>query len=180
MQRLVALVGPVMLKMLAWDDANAPVDPTRSPELKRLLALDMQDPDAVKAYILLHALPFLKDQLAVLSAADVLFHVDNLLLGYLLIGGEKFYYLTVDGFGLETRAELDETGISITAISQLLLDAISVNYFPTTAARPTSNGPEAAVVDAAPTASPTKKARTRSSSAAAKRRGGRSARTRVS
>jgi len=165
--RLSALFGPTLLKLFSWDDDSAPRKEVLPTGLSEILKLDFDNLNDAKAYMLIRALPALKDNLAKLSVRDLMFLVDHLIIGH----------MRVSGVLIKTRKELDETGISLAALGRLMFEAITVNCFPTFAARSTKDGSDEAAPESDPTVSP-KSQRKRSNGAGGTRRAGRSVRTR--
>ena len=172
MHRLLNLLGPTMLKLFSWSDEHAPTDNDEAKTLADVLGLDF-DSDFLKSSAVRAAWPELKQRIAELRTDELWFHVRNLLVGYLSVGGVT----------IQTEKELDETHIDLPSLMPLMFDALEVNYFSTFADRSTSSGDEsesASQPDEAPTESPRSpphQAPTNKSGRGGTRRGGRSAQT---
>ena len=169
LHHLLNLLGPTFLKIFSWSDEHAPTPEDGFKILADILSLNFTA-DKTKHYVLAHAIPSLKERFAKLNTADVLFHVDNLIVGH----------MTIDDVPIRTRADLDETGITVTAMLPLLYDAIEVNYFPTSADPSIENGDAGSALDEAPTTNHKSQPSKRSSGEGVTKRAGRSGRIRKS
>lgn len=131
MHRLLTLIGPTLLKAISWSDEEAPTEDSSKKALKDVLNLDF-DSDVLKTLALSNAWPELKERLANLRTDDLYFHVRNLLLRHLTVGGVP----------IDTQKDLDETGIDMVMLMPLMFDAMEVNYFSSFAGRSTPSGDE--------------------------------------
>lgn len=175
MHRLALLLGPVLMKYFSWSDEHAPTEDENKKTLADIMGFKVSS-DFLKSKGLLEALPELKERLTNIRTDELWFHVRNLLLGHLDVGG----------ITIKTEKDLDATGIDLVALMPLMFDAMEVNYFSSFADRSTPSGSESRSADKPneePTespASPSPQAPTRSSGNEGTRRAGRSGRTRKS
>lgn len=175
MHRLLTLLGPTLLKAISWSDEEAPTEDASKKALKDVLNLNFSS-DALKTLAVSGALPELKERLANLRTDELYFHVRNLLLGHLTVGGAP----------INTQKDLDETGIDMVMLLPLMFDAMEVNYFSSFADRSTPSGSESESADkqnegkTESPPSPSPQAQTKSSGNEGTKRVGRSGRTRKS
>ena len=174
MHRLLNLVGPTLLKLFSWSDDNAPTEDGKK-TLGDVMGMSF-DSDLLKSAAVIEALPELKERIANLRTDELWFHVRNLLIEH----------LTVGGCPINSEADLDATGIDLPTLMPLVFDSLEVNYFSTFAGRATSSGDESEpanppnVVPMESQPNPTHQPPTSSSGRGATRKAGRSGRTRKS
>ena len=172
MHRLLNLVGPTLLKLFSWSDDNAPTEDGKK-TLGDVMGMSF-DSDLLKSAAVIEALPELKERIANLRTDELWFHVRNLLIEH----------LTVGGCPINSEADLDATGIDLPTLMPLMFDSLEVNYFSTFAGRNTARGDEsepAKPPSAEPTASPASPPHhppTSKSGRGGTKRGGRSGQTR--
>ena len=173
--RLVVLLGPVVLKYMSWSDDHAPTEDEDKRSLADVMGIDATS-DFLKSTGLLKFLPEIHAKLEAMRSDDLWFHVRNILVGHLTVGGVP----------IDTVEDLDATGITIVLVMPLMFDALEVNYFSSFAGRSTTSGSEsepASPNNEEPTESPespSPQAPTKPSGNVGIRRGGRSGRTRKS
>lgn len=175
MHRLIVLLGPVMLKYMSWSDDHAPTEDEDKQTLGDVLGIDATS-DFLKSAGLRKFLPELQAKLEAMRSDDLWFHVRNILVGHLTVGGVP----------IRTEEDLDATGITIVLVMPLMFDALEVNYFSSFAGRSTPSGSESEPAkpnNEEPTESlpnPSPQAPTKPSGNEGIRRAGRSGRTRKS